>query len=334
MILDLFGGPGGWAEGLRALGLTEVGIEFDPWACATRRAAGHPVIRADVSQLPVDHLAGRVEGLIASPPCQAFSAAGNGQGRDLLDLFVGDVDRGDWGCRLVHGRVGAEVLQVGRWAEAIRPRWVACEQVPPVLPIWRAYAHRWRALYGWSTWAGVLNAADYGVPQTRRRAILVARSDGWPALPPDPTHAREPDASLFGELRPWVSMAEALEWVGEDEPARTLAGNRAPRQWAFERPATTIVGDARCWPPGHKVNADDRARLGDEADERYSDRAGTEAIRLTIRDALALQSFRPDYPVQGTKTAQFRQVGDAVPPLLAAHIVAAVTGIELREAAA
>jgi len=77
-IVDPYGGPGGWAEGARMLGLTEVGIELDPWACATRRAAGHQVIRADVATFPLGHLAGRVTGLIMSPPCQAFSTAGAG----------------------------------------------------------------------------------------------------------------------------------------------------------------------------------------------------------------------------------------------------------------
>jgi DNA (cytosine-5)-methyltransferase 1 len=48
VILDLFAGPGGWSEGLRELGLADVGIEIDRWACATRAAAGHATIRADV----------------------------------------------------------------------------------------------------------------------------------------------------------------------------------------------------------------------------------------------------------------------------------------------
>jgi hypothetical protein len=46
-----------------------------------------------------------------------------------------------------------------------------------------------------------------------------------------------------------------------------------------------------------------------------------DAIRLTIVDALILQSFRPDYPVQGKKTKQFEQIGNAIPPLLAWHRV-------------
>ena len=76
IILGLFGGPGGWAEALRKLGKSDVGIELDAAACATRRAAGHQVIRADVSTFPVEQLAGKVQGQVDSPPCVFFSAAG------------------------------------------------------------------------------------------------------------------------------------------------------------------------------------------------------------------------------------------------------------------
>lgn len=372
LIIDPFGGPGGWAEGLLPLGLSEIGVELDRWACATRRAAGHRVVRADVTHFPVEHLTGRVDGLVMSPPCQAFSLAGNGEGRDHTDLFVADIVRGQFGCRTPpHGRLGAEVLEVGRWVETIRPRWVACEQVPPVLPIWQAYAHRWRGLHGWSTWAGVLQAADFGVPQTRQRAFLIARTDGRPARPPEPTHAKHPGASLFGELRPWVSMAEALGWDGEDQPARTVAGYRTPRwlypdrdgthgrvvnrwslnrrqqsdgvpvrnvplnepaptltaiagaksQWVWERPATTVCGDPRLSFPGHH----------DEEHRGLSPENGS--VRLTLPEALILQGFRPDYPVQGNKTQQFRQVGDAVPPPLAAAVVGALVGVRAEAAA-
>lgn len=116
---------------------------------------------------------------------------------------------------------------------------------------------------------------------------------------------------------------DGAQEIGLDQPAPSLTTVQG--QWVFYRPATTIAGDSRVWAPGHKINADDVRRLGEEeAHDRYGDRAGTDAIRLEVPHALVLQSFRPDYPVQGTKTDQFRQVGDAVPPLLAAHIVAAL----------
>src|SRR5690606_5871252 len=67
---------------------------------------------------------------------------------------------------------------------------------------------------------------------------------------------------------------------------------------------------------------------------RRGDRPGTEAIRLTLRDALILQGFPPDYPVQGGRTKQFEQVGNAVPPPLAAAVVAAVARPAVRKGVA
>jgi DNA (cytosine-5)-methyltransferase 1 len=59
-----------------------------------------------------------------------------------------------------------------------------------------------------------------------------------------------------------------------------------------------------------------------------------DVVRLTVQEASILQSFRPDYPWRGTKTAQFQQVGNAVPPLLAEHVLAMATGIRRMERAA
>lgn len=225
MIVDCFGGPGGWDVGAEALGLRPVGIEWGAAECATRAAAGHLTIRADVATYPAEVFAGRCEGLILSTPCPDFSSAGKRAG--------------------LEGETGGLVFEVLRWTRAVRPRWLACENVPEVAPIFRSFRAELAAL-GYSVWVGVLDAADYGVPQNRRRAFLLASLDRR-AVPPAPTHAKAPHADLFGgpALLPWVSMAEALGWGVDGRIVETQNGSAAPSGNYFDpfaKPSRTICG--------------------------------------------------------------------------------------------
>lgn len=229
-IIDLFAGPGGWDEALRLLGRTDVvGIEHERHACLTAVAAGHRRIQADVSTYPVERLGWR-EGLLASPPCQAFSEAGKGNGKEHLAALIDAIAASDWAARPDPDPRVWLVLEVGRWVEQMNPDWIACEQVPAVLPLWRAYESVLQRL-GYITWAGILNAADYGVPQTRQRAFLMGakRSRKAPILfPPAATHDQRPRTDLWGnELKPWVTMAEALGWGFDDEPSCTVSAGGA-----------------------------------------------------------------------------------------------------------
>lgn len=462
-VVDLFAGMGGWDHAARQLGIDPLGVEHNPDACATREAAGLRTLQADIAELdPADFAP--CEGLIASPPCQAFSVAGKGGGRvtAFLESLAGTFDREatladierqkatrmEWGLKReelissmpdswfsewetegvplrslglkartkILDEIGEEpkveddrgllMAEVPRWVDALRPRWIACEQVPPVLPMWKLMVP-WLRERGYSAWAGKLSSERYGVPQTRERAILMASLDGA-VSPPEPTHQAyrhgEPAQSehgLFSDLKPWVSMAEALgwtddlslrQWRGEgmverhgerpdreagepsfavtgadhrtklvvrsgqtvnggplaerevDDPAFTV-GSRADQWqlvggaaahatvrpapapaptilgnvgknggWVWERPATTIAGDPRCFSPGGHIAHD--GRNNDNMVGRSQD-----AIRLTLPEGLTLQGFPPDWPVQGTKTAQWLQVGNAIPPPLARAVL-------------
>lgn len=219
LTVEGFHGPGGWAEGRRLLGLRTraIGMEWDAAACATATAAGHTVVRCDVATMPTGPFVGRVAVKVDSPPCQAWSRAGKGLGlldQPLVHQAVEDLARGRdtravllTACRDPRSLLAAEPM---RWHHDLRPETIVMEEVPDVLPLWRQYAQILRA-WGYSVWVGILNAADYGVPQTRRRAILIA-SRVREATAPAPTHAEHPRGEdLFGgRLERWVSMADAL----------------------------------------------------------------------------------------------------------------------------
>ena len=96
-IVDLFAGPGGWSEGLSLLNFAELGIESDEVACQTRRAAGHSTVEADVASLDPGEF--EADGLIASPPCQAFSAAGKRSGDKHIPALLTAVLARDWSVR-------------------------------------------------------------------------------------------------------------------------------------------------------------------------------------------------------------------------------------------
>lgn len=340
-VLDLFAGPGGWSQALRDLGVSELGIDNDRDACATATAAGHQRLLADITELePADF--GFVWGLIASPPCQGFSVAGtHGGQRDrqlVLDCLEAFAQGYDW-LREMTGACDDPrsmlVLEPLRWALALEPAWMIAEQVPPVLGLWRGYEVALRRA-GYETWAGHLHAETYGVPQTRKRAILLA-SRIAPVAPPLETHRRfraRGEATLRERLLPApLSMAEALGLpaglVGfprrVDERAR-----RAGRVWEHggrlyrgrdlrpvSAPAFNLTEKARSW-------------------QFYAD--GAPAGRpITQAEASVLQSFPAAYPWRGSRTQQFAQIGNAIPPALAREAIRAAWSERLdseREAAA
>lgn len=293
--LDLFAGPGGWDEGARMVGLTTVGLELDEGACRTAVAAGHPRICCDVSRYPTDPFAG-IPGLIASPPCQDFSVAGARAG--------------------IGGRRGSLVREVMRWATALRPEWIACEQVPAVLPIWRMFAHELTGL-GYRATVGTVDAANYGVPQSRERAVLLASTRQSPFLPVT-THARNAEPGLFGTVLPWQTIADA---TGRD------------RGWTLRHIRGAGMVERHGQRPGRSVDDVAFTVLAWKDSRLRWEHEDGRTEQFTLADSLRFQSFRSDYPVTGSQTRAQEQIGNAVPPLLAAHILAALTGAEMRAAA-
>lgn len=335
-IRDDFAGPGGWSEGLRLLGLDdvlEVGVELDLAAALTARAAGHKRWHADVTSEAVrTYVWPTLWGYIASPPCQTFSAAGKGEGRKHLDSLI----RALWlvarGVTPQHAVAAVSdaaldvrsvlVLEPMLAIRDHRPTWIAFEQVPQVLPVWEAYA-KILTQWGYHVATGLVYAEQHGVPQTRKRAALVAHAER-PVSLPKPTHSRyysHDRDRLDDDVLPWVSMAQALGGALADEADQWLIRSnygtggdpKARGERAATEPAAAVTSKAG-------RNRWQYAAAGQVHRELHEP-----ARTVTVQEAAVLQSFRADYPWQGFSTKQYEQVGNAIPPLLARAILAELT---------
>lgn len=342
--VELFAGAGGAALGLERAGLEHSAlVEWDSAACATLRAAGlGPVVEGDVRDLA----ACDAERLRALEP-KAWELAG-----DLLmdDDDCDDDDDGDpyaWGLRRealaselmqqfgrvdvlwasppcpLHSRANSRRRSVApdgwpwtlAWVDHLAPEWVIVENVAAALAEARG---RWTTDLqdrGYAVVSAVLDASDFGVPQRRRRAILMARRGGPVALP-EPTHAGR-----------WASMGAALPVLAsaDDPHLRYFEGRAGSERWRLDRPAPTVT---TCEVKGTRASASSGWAFTGGPD-RASDAAflATGRRRLTVEECAALQGFPADWPWQGTREAQYRQVGNAVPPALAEAVGRAVKAI-------
>lgn len=311
-VLGLFAGPGGLCVGGNMIGVKSIGIEWDANACATRRAAGLETVQGDVRDFgPKDFP--DCDTLTAGPPCQTFTVTGNGKGRRALREVLHIAARMvqgksvDWMLSdLTDERTGL-VLEPLRWVlEAHRNgspyRTIVLEQVPTVLPVWETCATYLRDL-GYSVATGILRTEQYGVAQTRKRAVLVASLDRT---------ARLPETTCMpyrkGAMNDCASMADVLNRPGTFEVISNYGTGGDPskrgRRQSSE-PAFTVTG---------KVSRN-----------RLVDPDGSELPRLSHAEAGALQSFPLDYPWSGSDIPQ--QIGNAVPPVFAAAVLRTALGV-------
>ena len=306
--IDLFAGAGGASIGLRNAGFHhELCIEKDKDAASTLLAAGLPGIHGDVRDLSHYENLKKVDLMWASPPCQAFSTAGKRQG--ALD------ERNGWPWTL-------DVIDHLQ-SRGIGPEYVICENVPgmtyhvtdcdrsDVLSCAGCYWEGWvqpefrKRFY----WVGtvMLNAADFGVPQFRRRVFLVAgpRPIPWPQK----THC-SPDKinqqTMFGPvMKPWVSIGAALGIDstvidGGRNPTSSEDDKRTYRDITNE-PSTTVaavqIGNA-----GPFVLTDKKETQGTGVPGSESWRLDAPSPAVTCRDYKGPRHLKFD-PTRGPMTA-------------------------------
>jgi len=354
--VDLFCGAGGASCGIHAAGFELVAAVDHSTDALNTHAENLPgyTVRHDLSEVDTSVLPERARSpdyLHGSPPCKGFSTAkGNRSLDDPRNSLVFDfVD----------------------WVETLNPKVVTMENVVGMTNISTRFMDKVTSAFrdsGFAVKWQVLNAADYGVPQTRRRVITVGIRDDL-NIPtrwfPRPTHAETPTTTLDGrQLDEWISVKDAIGdlgmvgshrqqgdnngtngcvWRQPTEPSHTVKGQgshtvradggtvqnhvaqnhteQARKRFtdilAGRREANGLSGRvAELSRPSPTITADETAAVPPIRPPEQSEGPR----RLTVRECARLQSFPDSFIFEGTKTSQYAQVGNAVPPRLQYHI--------------
>ncbi|MCZ7421919.1 DNA mismatch endonuclease Vsr [Verrucosispora sp. WMMA2121] len=374
--IDLFCGAGGLTQGLKMAGYeVSFALDLDKDSCATYEA-NHPEVHVEngsiTSYTPAqlaELAGGEVDVVVGGPSCQGFSTAGRRTG------WVRPEDE--------RNQLWEHMLAV---VAELRPRAFLMENVPGMV-YWREghFGAKILAAFedlGYAVNKDILLAADYGVPQRRRRLFIVGLLDSKPFEFPEPTHMggwRRDTLHLWEKKRVeqgkqrhltvWDSIADLPE-IGNG-PGSGLLDYRQDRITPFARwirGDTAEVRDHEVAPlsdhhlalishvpqggtwrdiPPHLLperfmggmRRTDSTNLMGRLDPRlpaytvntqfgnvttgcfthpYEDRA------LSVREGARLQTFPDSYRLVGSLGSRYRQVGNAVPPLLGAILASAI----------
>ena len=317
--VDLFSGVGGLTCGLEGAGFDVIGaIELDDLAAEGYRL-NHPsvkLLQKDIRKIRVaefmreiDVVPGELDLLAGCPPCQAFSTLRslNG-GRRVRDKMSRDL-----------------IFEFMRFVRGLKPRAIMLENVPRLRKDKRLDCVR-RELHqlGYHVICDVLNAADYGVPQRRRRMILIASLQAQPTFAP--------------KVRPHRTVRDAIKDVDQwchDDPLHAKNEKRSERILQMIKKIPIDGGSRRSLPDDVQLKCHQgfdgfkdiygRMAWGDVAPTLTSGCVNPSRGRflhpskhraITLREAALLQSFPMDYqiPLTRGKYAAARLIGNALPP--------------------
>lgn len=346
--ISLFSGCGGLDLGLHKAGFrTALASDAERLCAATweRNFRGVPFITGRIGELSrpdfADALGGRVgdiDLIAGGPPCPSFSKSRFYRKEKPRALD----DPNGW--ETING-----FLHVLDW---VRPRAFILENVKGLA--YKVHAEALETIVlraerlGYKVTTDVLNAADYGVPQIRERCFVVGSLEQAVVLP-KPTHSSDPTSGL----RPWVTAGEVLADLDTEENACDeghFAGGQHHNllrqvppgdNYLFftekrGHPQPRFKWRGRYWSFLLKLSPDMPSWT---IQARRSNNMGPFHWRnriLRIEEIKRLQTFPDSFDLAGTIEQQWRQVGNAVPPLLAAAVgcsVAAAIGQPLRDAA-
>lgn len=342
-MIDLFAGVGGLSLGFEQTGFEVlIANEFDESIAEAyiKNRKNSNMIVEDITRLPISETFGKYKGqatlVIGGPPCQGYSQKGqrktiNDPRNFLFKYFV-------------------EVVK------EVAPQYFVMENVPNLLTTEKGFfKHELEKLFtelGYTINAQVLCAADYGVPQNRHRAFIIGKRGKCQVEMPKKIERRTTIWEAISDLA-YLESGEGVEVADyQNKPATEyqkrlrldsdklynhVATNHSPV--ALERLAMIPPKGGKEYLPPEHITKSIYSGTWERMDENdisvtittrfdtpssgkfthpYLDRA------ITVREAARIQSFPDSFHFFGTKTSQMKQVGNAVPPLLAKAVAEAI----------
>lgn len=292
-VVSLFSGAGGLDLGFKMAG-NDIIWANDIYADAVatyEKNLGNHIILGDISSISTDNIPD-CDIVIGGFPCQGFSVANT--------------------KRHAADERNALYKQLIRVIDAKRPKFFLAENVKGIKTLEHGKVFQMIlddfSSMGYKVVSDTLNAADYGVPQKRLRVIIVGvRNDiDFEYSFPSPTN------SECGEkgLPPWVSVAEAMERIPDPDLPNSLPNHD------YSKYKLQFNGYL-----GHR--ALDPGKPAPTVTARGDDKGGVVVLphpnglrRMSCRELAAVQSFPLDFVFCGNRSSVYRQIGNAVPPLL------------------
>ena len=338
-VIDLFAGVGGLSLGFEMEGFDILlANEFDQ-SIATAYKENHKstnVVVGDITSLDLSKVFGeyvnKIDVVIGGPPCQGFSQKGkrktiNDERNFLFKHYV-------------------EVVKF------VKPKYFVMENVPNLLTAEKGFfLNEIKGLfkdYGYSIRYGILNAADYGVPQNRRRAIIIGKYLANPPELPLPCKQKLTIWDAISDLAYLESGEGEFEQEYRNSPksdyekkmrkgSKILYNHMATKHSALALERLSLIppnAGKEVLPKKHITKS---VYSGTWSRMKQNDVAVTITTRfdtpssgkfthpflnraITVREAARLQSFPDTFKFIGSKMSQMKQVGNAVPPLLARKI--------------
>ncbi|MCI9242405.1 MAG: DNA cytosine methyltransferase [Lawsonibacter sp.] len=348
-VIDLFAGVGGLSLGFENCGFDVVlANEYDESIAAAYKAnhKGTRMIVGDITSLDLEKTFGPYQGqidvVIGGPPCQGFSQKGQ--------------------RKTIHDERNFLFKYYVRVVELVKPRYFVMENVPNLLTAEKGYFRKEiEELFnsmGYQLKMGILNASDYGVPQNRRRAVIIGKQGGAAPGLPKPRNITVTIWDAISDLA-YLSSGEGeeeQEYRGKprsEYQKKLRGGSGTLRNHVATRHSRLALERLAMIPPnaGKEVLPEEHLTRSiysgtwtrmrkDEISVTITTRFDTPSSgkfthpfldrAITVREAARIQSFPDSFRFVGSKGSQMKQVGNAVPPLLAGAIAEVVMN-DLKE---